>query len=302
MGLTMLASAAPQRVDLRLPVALVAVYLIWGSTYLVMAVALRELPPFLMGSMRFAAAGLVMLLVAVGRGAAWPTLADWLRAAPIGVLLFVGGNGFVALALKSHAASSGGAAVVAAMMPLWVGVLGAISGSKPTRREWGSLLLGFLGVLVLLGGPALANDPLHVGLLLASPLSWAVGVLIARRQPRSPEPFLSPALQMIVGGAAFAVIGPLLGERIPAHVSSASWLAVAYLWLAGSIIAFTAFSWLVRSARPAVATSYAYVNPIVAVILGALLSGEPLGLTTIIANALIVAAVVLALNSASSRR
>ncbi len=302
MAHTMLASAAHQRVDLRLPVALVAVYLIWGSTYLAMAIAMRELPPFLVGSMRFAAAGGVMLLVAVGRGAAWPTRSDWRRAAPVGLFMFVGGSGFVALALKSHAATSGGAAVVAAMMPLWVGVLGALGGAKPSPREWGSLLLGFLGVVVLLGGPALANDPLHVGLLLASPLSWAIGVVVARRQPRSPEPFMSPALQMIIGGSAFAVLGLLLGERIPSQVSAASWLAVAYLWLAGSIIAFTAFSWLVRSARPAVATSYAYVNPIVAVVLGAASSGEPLGLTTIVASGLIVAAVVLALSSAASRR
>src|SRR6185295_19162650 len=123
-------------VDPRLALSLVAVYAIWSSTYLAMRIAVVELPPLLTASMRFVAAGLVMLLIALRRGARWPSVRDWLRVVPIGALLFVGGNGFVAIAQQS--VTSGGAAVVCAMMPLWVGVLGVISGDKPSRREWGS--------------------------------------------------------------------------------------------------------------------------------------------------------------------
>src|SRR5262245_31609302 len=186
MLIRMLASApsptlARSAVDPRLVLSLLAVYVIWSSTYLAMRVAVQELPPLLMASMRFVAAGLVMLLVALRRGATWPSARDWLRVLPIGVLLFVGGNGFVSIAQLS--VTSGGAAVVCAMMPLWVGVLGAVTGEKPTRREWAALVIGFVGVAVLLGGPSLAGEPLHVVLIIAAPISWAMGSLLARRLP-----------------------------------------------------------------------------------------------------------------------
>ncbi len=309
-------------VDPRLVLSLLAVYVIWSSTYLAIGVAVAELPPLLMASLRIEAAGLVMLLIALRRGvprgfprakgarprfaagerdrspsvAAWPSARDWLRVLPIGTLLFLGGNGFVVIAQQS--VTSGGAAVVCAMMPLWVGVLGAASGERPTRREWLSLLLGFAGVTVLMGGPSLAGEPLHVIGLCAAPLCWALGSILARRLPRSVgagDSFLLPAMQMMTGGAVLAAAGGAFGERLPAHASAEAWLAVGYLWIFGSIVAFTAYSWLLRNARPAVATSYAYVNPILAVLIGAVFSGEPIGATTVIANALIVVAVFLAL-------
>jgi drug/metabolite transporter (DMT)-like permease len=296
----MLASASPRSlarttVDPRLVLSLLAVYVIWSSTYLAIHVAVTELPPLLMASLRYEAAGLVMLLIALRRGSAWPSARDWLRVLPIGALLFLGGNGFVALAQQS--VTSGGAAVVCAMMPLWVGVLGAISGERPTRREWLSLVLGFVGVAVLMGGPSLAGEPLHVAVLIAAPMCWAMGSILARRLPGSigRDPILLPAMQMTTGGAVLAAAGGALGERLPAHASATAWLSVAYLCVFGSLVAFTAYSWLLRNARPVVATSYAYVNPILAVLIGAVLSGEPIGATTVIANALIVLAVFLAL-------
>jgi drug/metabolite transporter (DMT)-like permease len=296
----MFASASPRSldrpaVDPRLALSLLAVYVIWSSTYLAIHVAVTELPPMLMASLRYEAAGLVMLLIALRRGAAWPPLRDWLRVLPIGALLFLGGNGFVALAQQS--VTSGGAAVVCAMMPLWVGVLGFIAGERPSRREWLSLVLGFVGVAVLMGGPSLAGEPLHVLALLAAPVCWAMGSILARRLPGSigRDPFLLPAMQMMTGGAVLAAAGGVLGERLPAHASTTAWLALAYLCVFGSIIAFTAYSWLLRNARPVIATSYAYVNPILAVLIGAALSGESIGATTVIANALIVGAVFLAL-------
>src|SRR5512139_3506190 len=163
-------STLPARsaVDVRLVLALAAVYVIWGSTYLVMKLAVVELPPLLMASIRFLAAGFVMLVIAMRRGVTFPPARAWLRVLPIGAALFIGGNGFVSIAQQSI--TSGGAAVVAAMMPLWVGVLGVIMGEKPTRLEWMSLVIGFVGILVLMGGPSLAGEPLHIALIICAPI------------------------------------------------------------------------------------------------------------------------------------
>jgi drug/metabolite transporter (DMT)-like permease len=283
-------------VDHRLVASLAAVYVVWSSTYLAMRVAVQDLPPLLMGSMRFLVAGGVMLAIARRRGAPWPSVRDWLRVAPIGALLFLGGNGFVAIAEQS--VSSGGAAVVCATMPLWVGVLGAVTGERPTSREWASLVLGFIGVVVLMGGPALAGKSEHIALVICSPIMWALGSVLARRTKDiggAHATLVGPALQMLVGGGVLAVAGFARGEAIPAHASAQSWLALVYLIVFGSLVAFTAYAWLLRNARPVVATSYAYVNPILAVLFGAALYGETLGWSTVVANVLIVGAVMLAL-------
>lgn len=284
--------------DPRLVLSLLAVYVIWSSTYLAMHIAVLELPPLLTASVRYSSAGLIMMLVALRRGAAWPSARDWLRVLPIGVLLFLGGNGFVAISQQT--VPSGGAAVVCAMMPLWVGVLGAVTGARPSPREWLSLVIGFVGVAVLAGGPSLAGDPLHVAILLGSPVCWALGSILARRLPGTigGDAFMLPAMEMILGGAVLALVGGGRGERLPTDASTSAWLAVGYLTVFGSLVAFTAYNWLLRHARPVVATSYAYVNPILAVLIGAALSGEAIGATTVVANALIVLAVFLALRRA----
>jgi drug/metabolite transporter (DMT)-like permease len=161
--------------------------------------------------------------------------------------------------------------------------------------------VGFLGVLVLLGGPSLAGEPLHVALVIISPILWAAGSLIARRTKDiggEHATLVTPALQMLTGGPVLAALGLMHGEQLPAHASATAWLALGYLWVFGSLVGFTAYAWLLVHARPVVATSYAYVNPILAVLIGAALYGEPLGWTTVIANILIVGAVMLALTRA----
>jgi drug/metabolite transporter (DMT)-like permease len=183
-------------------------------------------------------------------------------------------------------------------MPLWVGVLGYAIGERPTAREWLSLFVGFIGVLVLMGSPSLSGKPIHVALVIASPILWAAGSLIARRTKDVGGVhggLVGPAVQMLTGGAVLAAIALARGERIPLDASATSWLALGYLWIFGSLVAFTGYAWLLRNARPVVATSYAYVNPILAVLIGGALYGEPLSWTTAVANILIVGAVMLAL-------
>ena len=287
--------ATRAKVDPRLILSLAAVYLIWSSTYLAIRIAITELPPLLMAGARYFAAGLVMLAIARRRGAVWPTAGQWLRIVPSGALLFLCGNGFVVIAERT--VSSGGAAVVCATMPLWTGVLAAIGGERPSWREWLSLAIGFLGVLVLMGGPSLAGEPLHLVLVVLSPMCWALGSVIARRLFKAwgTGASMSSAMQMLTGGAILILVGGARGEPLPLHASLGPWLAIGYLAVFGSLIGFTAYNWLMRNARPVVATSYAYVNPILAVLIGAMISGEPLGWTTLFANALIIGAIALAL-------
>ena len=161
-----------------------------------------------------------------------------------------------------------------------------------------SLVIGFVGIVVLMGGPSLAGEPIHIVMIVGAPICWALGSVMARRLPASVggDAFMLPAMEMLTGGAALAIIGFANGERIPTNASTSAWLALGYLVVFGSLLAFTAYNWLLRHARPAVATSYAYVNPVLAVLLGAVLTGEPLGMTTLIANGLIVMAVMLALH------
>lgn len=280
----------------RQAVALVAVYVIWSSTYLAMRIVVREMAPLVMAAIRFAAAGGVLLVVALRRGATLPPARDWLRMAPAGTLLFVGGNGFVAIAEQSI--SSGGAAVVCATLPLWTGVLRRVLGERVAVREWVSLVLGFAGVVVLMGGPSLAGEPVHIALVCCSPAMWALGSLWARRMRDiggAHATLVGPALQMLTGAAMLAIGAAIRREPLPMHASAEAWLALAYLFVFGSMIAFTAYAWLLRNARPVVATSYAYVNPVLAVLVGALLYNETLGWTTLIANVLIVGAIALAL-------
>jgi drug/metabolite transporter (DMT)-like permease len=293
---TATATAAPdaRTIDVRLVLCLAAVFLIWSSTYRAMAIAVRELPPMFMACARYAPAGVIMLAIARRRGAPWPSLRQWLAVFPIGALLLVGGNGFVAVGEQTVASS--GAAVVCATMPLWTGVVSALSGERPSRREWLALVVGFVGVVVLLGGPSLTGRPLHIALVILSPACWALGSSMARRlgKAASHDTFMTSAMQMITGAIALAIVSAGCGERFPAHASATAWLAVAYLTVFGSLIAFTAYGWLLRNARPVVATSYAYVNPVLAVLLGAAAS-EVVGVSTVIANVLIIGAVALVL-------
>jgi drug/metabolite transporter (DMT)-like permease len=275
----------------KLPVvlALLAVYVIWGSTYLVMAWAVAEIPPMMMGAIRFTIAGGVLYLIARLRGAPAPTARQWLNGAMVGGLLFVGGNGLVAIAERS--VSSGVAAVVCATMPLWLALMAWTTGERTTSREWIGQALGFAGVVVLVGGQIGTAAPLDTAVIVLAPIAWAAGSLLSRRVSIAPGA-MGAATQMIAGGALMALVGALRGEAV--HVPSADAIgAMAYLIVAGSLIGFTAYAWLLQNTRPAVATSYAFVNPPLAVVFGIVLGGESAGWTLAVATPLIVASVLL---------
>ena len=270
--------------------ALFAVYVIWGSTYLVMRIALVELPPMLMGAIRFAIAGSVLVAIATLRGEPWPRLRQWARAAPIGLLLFAGGNGLVAVAELQ--VSSGLAAVVVATMPLWMALLGLAIGERPSVREWLGLGLGMIGVVVLISGAELSAAPVAAIALCASPVAWAFGSLLSRKLD-VPKGLMGSASFQLMGALAMLGVGMARGEQLPTTVSGETIGAMAYLVVFGSVIGFTAYTWLLVHTRPALATSYAFVNPPLAVLLGAMLGAEAVGSATLLATPLVVAAVLL---------
>jgi drug/metabolite transporter (DMT)-like permease len=277
--------------------ALAAVYVVWSSTYLVMRIAVEHLPPMLMGAIRFSIAGGLLFLFGLFRRAQLPTMRQWFLALPVGILLFVGGNGLVAIG--ETRVSSGVAAVVCATMPLWMSVFAALAGERPTAREWLGVALGLAGVVGLVSGAELSAAPVFAAVLLGSPLAWAAGSMLARRVSAAPG-VMAAASQQIMGGVALFLVGFGRGERLPETWTFGAIWSVAYLVVLGSFVAFTAYSWLLKHTRPALATSYAFVNPPLAVLLGAALGAEQVDAATVAATPLIVAAVVLVVTGKKS--
>ena len=283
------ATNAKGKLDTGVLAALAAVYLIWSSTYFVIHVVVEFMPPLLTAGLRFVIAGLILLVLARGRGLAFPERAAWVRALPIGLLLFVCGNGFVSIA-SSHI-SSGVIAVVCGMMPIWGAVLGPLFGTKATPRELLGLIVGFVGVAVLAFGGALRADFLSTVLLLLAPLGWALGSLLVKKANLG-EGMMGAATQTLLGGVLLTIVGAFRGESMTFPVPTTAVAALAYLIFFGSVIGFTAYNHLLLHARPALAMSYAYVNPVLAVLLGAWLGNESVTMTTLAALALIVLAVL----------
>jgi len=290
---------SPSSPGRRTLLALAAVYVVWGSTYLGVLIGLEGFPPMLLSGIRFLIAGGVLLAVLAARGAALPDARQWKSAIPIGLLLFTVGNGCVCVA-EVHI-GSGVAAVVVATMPLWMALFAALSGERPSRREWLGIAIGFAAVLLLSAGSDLRADLWATLVLVGAPVGWALGSIIARRQPRGRGGLMAvAAAQMLAGGAGSALLGLASGEHIAALPPARPLVAMVYLVLVGSFVGFIAYSWLLRHTRPALATSYAFVNPVLAVALGTLLAGEPLTWQTLVATPLVVAAVALVLNARTS--
>lgn len=284
------ASDSPPPLRLQVVLALLCVYLIWGSTYLGIRFGLQGFPPFLMAGIRFLCAGTAVYLWLRLRGAPAPTPRQWRNAALMGVLLLGCGNGLVSVAQQWVA--SGLAAIAVASMPLWAAVFGLAFGRRYRGMEWLGVLVGFAGVLLLNTGEALQARPLAALALVAAAACWAFGSVWSRGRDL-PPPFMSTAAQMLAGGILMLAFGLATGERIELPPPAPAVAALAYLALFGSIIGFGAYIWLLNHVRPALATSYAYVNPPIAVLLGAALAGEQVTWQTLLAMTVILAGVVL---------
>ncbi|MDR6993278.1 drug/metabolite exporter YedA [Luteimonas sp. 3794] len=275
---------------LAIALALAAVYLVWGSTYLAIRFALEGgYPPLLMAGMRFIVAGGLMYAALRLRGAPAPTRKQWKTLLAMGVLLLGLGNGMVCIAEQS--VSSGLAAVAVASAPIWIALFAAIRGDRPSRIEWAGLAVGFAGVLWLNAGSSLTATPTGLIALLIAPLAWAFGSVWSRGRDL-PSPFMAAAAQMLAGGVIILAVGLLIGERFAELPTLKGTLSVAYLASFGSIIGFTAYVWLLHNVRPTLAGSYAYVNPAIAVLLGAWLASERFHVNDLGAMAVILVAVV----------
>ena len=274
----------------RVALALAAVYLIWGSTYLGIRFALEGgFPPFLLGGIRFLIAGSLMYAFLRWRGVPAPTRPQWRNAAILGLLLMLLGNGMVNLAEQT--VSSGMAAVAVASAPLWMGIFSAMRGDRPTRREWIGLGIGFIGVLWLNADSSLTASKLGMVALFVATLAWSFGSIWSRGRDL-PSPFMSSAAQMLCGGAMMCVAGIATGERFDGVPTAHGLAAFAYLIVFGSIIGFSAYIWLLHHVRPALASSYAYINPAIAVGLGAWLAHERFGTHELMAMGVILLGVV----------
>lgn len=282
-------------------VALLIVYVVWGSTYLGIAVMIETMPPLLAAGIRYGLAGAIMVTViaaharATGTAFSWPSRGQWAAAVIVGAFLLLGGNGGVVLA--ELLIPSGVAAVLIATVPIWLAVFDAIlNRRRPSRLVIGGLVAGLVGVAILLAPVADIGElnPVGVALVLGAAVSWAIGTLIGRRPIMRHDAFGS-GMTMVGGGAALVLVGTVageLGQADLAAVSTESWIAFVYLVVFGSIVAFTAYSWLMANVPVAMVGTYAYVNPIVAVALGALILGESITPRTLLAAAIIIGAVV----------
>ncbi|GAA0716835.1 drug/metabolite exporter YedA [Dokdonella soli] len=272
------------------PLALVSLYFVWGSTYLAIRVGVASYPPFLMAAIRFLCAGGVLYAFLRWRGMAAPTRAQWINSALTGVMLLGFGNGLVCYAEQSVA--SGLAAVAVASMPLFAAVFGGLYGHWPRRMEWLGLGVGFAGVILLNLGGSMAGSPIGALALVVAAGSWAFGSVWSKRR-NMPPAAMNTAAQMLTGGAVLLVFALLIGERWPVAPPLSASLAVVYLAIAGSLVGFSAYLYLLNTVRPALATSYAYVNPPVAVLVGALFGGEAVHPFDLIAMAVILGGVAL---------
>ncbi|EDY84320.1 Integral membrane protein DUF6 [Verrucomicrobiia bacterium DG1235] len=281
--------------------AFAALYLIWGSTYLAIKVAVETMPPFLMATGRFFLAGLVLYGVARASGAARPSGGQWKHSWIVGGFLIAGGNGVVSYAETFIDSSM--AALIIASNPLFMTLFGWWGGvqAKPGRMAWLSLAGGFVGVATLIAsgsGIEWGNSLFGYILVVGCVLLWTVGSIYSKRNPQEMNPWLQSGMQMICGGAICLLAGGSMGEFSTldfAAISSRSWIAFGYLFIVGSLIGFTSYVYLLKHCVPSTVSSHAYVNPVVAVILGWLILGETLNMGGWVGSGMILVSVFILL-------
>ena len=297
----------------RLVLGFAIVYVVWGSTYLAIRIGLDTLPPFLLGASRFLVAGGLLYAWSRWRGASKPSATEWRRAAIIGGLLLFVGNGAVSWA--EQRVSSGMTSLMVATVPLWMVLCESIRGVRPSLMSVGGVLLGLVGVALLVfpigdaiaatsgDGASAVIDPVGAIVLALASLSWTVGSLYSRGKSSTQRASISIAMQMVVGGAMLMLLSAGTGEISRLDYTLVSWhsvFAVLYLIVFGSLIAFSAYMWLLRVATPTAVGTYAYVNPAVAVLLGVVVLNEAVPRQAFIAMLVILGGVVMV--SLASRR
>jgi drug/metabolite transporter (DMT)-like permease len=280
--------------------AFAAIYTIWGTTYLGIRIAVETIPPFFMAGVRFLFSGMLIFIFLRVRGVSMPQRFHWRSAVVIGALLVVGGNGLVTWSEQQVASST--AALVVATMPLWIALFDWLifKGKRPGKRVVIGLVLGFFGIGLLIGpGQILGTAGFSLSallILLLAPILWSLGSLYSRQADLPENTFMATAMEMLAGGALLLVAGLVTGEASRLNVggfSTPSLLAMAYLTIFGSIVAFTAYVWLLKHVPATKVATYTYVNPVFAVVLGWLILSETITVTTIAAVIIIILAVIL---------
>jgi drug/metabolite transporter (DMT)-like permease len=286
--------------DMKIALAFVAIYLIWGTTYLAIRVAVATIPPFLMAGTRFIIAGLITFAVLRARHVPMPKRFHWRSAIIVGAFLMVGGNGFVTW--SEQQVPSGIAALVVATVPLWITLFNWLiyREGRPGKQTVAGVLLGFVGIGLLVGPGQLQGtatfDLVSLLVLLMAPVLWSLGSLYSRRANLPDSVFMSTAMEMSAGGVLLVLAGIMTGEVADlniAEVSIQSLAAMLYLTIFGSIVALTSYVWLLKTVEPSKAATYTYVNPVIAVFLGWLVLSEPISPQMLIAVPIIIVAVVM---------
>jgi drug/metabolite transporter (DMT)-like permease len=280
---------------------LIAIYIVWGSTYLAIRFAVETMPPFLMAGFRFLVAGSVLYAFQRLRGDKTPIRVEWRSAAIVGLFLLVGGNG--GLTWAEQRVTSGIASLMIASVPLWIAVLDTVrpGGRRPGKWVILGVLTGFAGIIILIGPSQLIGydnqvDMLGAAVLLFAAFSWAVGSLYNRGARLPASPLLGTGMEMLVGGLGLFILGTISGEWSqldPSAISTRSILGLIYLIVFGSWVGFASYTWLLRVAPTMLVSTYAYVNPLVAIFLGSLLAGEELTPRVLIAAVIILGSVAM---------
>lgn len=289
-------------------VALLSVYIVWGSTYLGIKIAIETFPPFLMAGIRFLIAGALLYGFVVVKEKRQPKLIEWRDTTIIGTLLLLGGNGLVVIAEKTIPSSI--AAIVIATVPLWMIVIAWLLKSqiKPNRSTLIGTLIGFIGVVILMFPSHQAHlhfDTFGLLLTLLAAILWSLGSIYSQKAILPTSVMLSTAMQMLSGGLVLIIVATLFGEWQQFHIetlSSRSLFAFAYLVFIGSLVGFSAYVWLLKNASPYLASTYAFVNPLVALCLGYFFADEVLSVKALLATVLIISAVVIITLSKAKKR
>jgi drug/metabolite transporter (DMT)-like permease len=280
-----------QHLPRRVLFALLTVYIVWGSTYFAIHVALDSFPPLLLMGTRFIVAGVLLYSWKRWRGAANPTSSEWRAAGLIGILMLGGGMGLTAVGQQYI--SSGLTAVFIACSPMILSFCTGFFGDWPNKREWLGIFVGFAGAVLLASGGEFSAQPLGIVTLLGAIICWDIGSVLSQRKFKLAPGGMGFASQMLLGGVFLVVLALFQGENFKAPMTLSALAAWAYLVVAGSLLAFTAYMFLLSKVSPALASSYAYVNPLIAVTLGVWFGGESLSAREMLAMLIILSSVAL---------